>query len=211
MDISYVCFLFWHFVFSIPTHLFFPFNIYACVGKKQKFALTLHSRNAGCTLCFNNHFRSFLVSPLLRWQVQMLVAHTYEGGEEESDLCFGSPCKSITCKKKGKDEQLPKSFIQPLVSSRALLHLRVGKKAQLGAGPPSPCPLDLWLRRSARQPADPRDKVFVRYSCPFRSGLDKIYFFTFISFVLSHALSKKENPIASDDQDAKWWLQLADN
>lgn len=129
--------------------------------------------------CLGDKFRCL-------WHIQ------YEGGEEESDLCFGSPCRSITCQKKGEDEQLPKSLIQPLVSSRALLHLRVGKKALSGAGPPSPCPPDLRPRRGAQQPADPRDKVFVRYSCQFRSGLDKIYFFTFISFLLSHALCQKK-------------------
>lgn len=118
------------------------------------------------------------------------------GGAGGGSLPFRSLWKSVMRKRKGKDEQLPKSFIRSLVFLCDLPYLRIGKQAPLGAGPPPPQPAaDLQRVPEARCPSDHRAKVCMRSSCQVRSGLDTIYFFTllslillFISFVLSHTL-----------------------
>lgn len=67
----------------------------------------------------------------------------------------------------------------------------------------------------SQYPENYLDEVFIRYSCPFRSGLDKIYFvviYIALSFIcaVAYPMLKKENHIATDNQDAERWLQLAD-
>lgn len=55
-------------------------------------------------------------------------------------------------------------------------------------------------------------------TCQFRSGLDKIYFYFVVTNIALYLIcavtcpvlkkKKKENHVATDNQDAKWWLQL---
>lgn len=52
-----------------------------------------------------------------------------------------------------------------------------------------------------------------RYSCQFVSGLDKIclYLSLYFIYAVTYPMLKKKIIIATDNQVAKWWLQLANN
>ena len=195
MSISHVCSLFCHFVKPFPMHLFFPFNIYACVGKNKNLHLLYTPETQGVICVFQRPFPFFSPSVhCLSDKFRCLWHRCVKWGEEESGLPFSSLWKSVTRKKKGKDEQLPKSFIQSLVFLCDLCICEWRASPLRCRSFPSRPATALRRVLEARCPPDRPGEVYMRYSCQVRSGLDTIYFFTllslmlFISFVLSHTL-----------------------
>lgn len=87
MNIFYVCSLFCHFV-NPSTYSFLL--IYACVGKHRNLHLCYTPEMLGVTCVFQKPFPFFFIGPLLKCQVQVLVAHVCEREGEENYLSFGS-------------------------------------------------------------------------------------------------------------------------
>lgn len=101
-------------------------------------------------------------------------------------------------------------LFSPSFSYVTSLHLLVGKKAPSGF--PSPPATDMCVNASRYPSDDLINEGFIRYSCQFRSGLDKIYFYFVVTNIALYLIcavtcpvfkkKKKENHVATDNQDA---------